>query len=38
VYALVDQYAQFVLDAETYAQPVEVRKERIDVVVSLRTW
>jgi len=35
VYALVDQYAQLVLDALRYAQPVEVGKERSDVVVVL---
>ena len=34
--ALVDQYAQLVLDALRYAQPLEVGKERSDVVVTLR--
>jgi len=33
--ALVNQYAQLVLDALRYAQPVEVGKERSDVVVVL---
>jgi len=32
----VNQYAQLVLDALRYAQPVEVGKERSDVVVALR--
>jgi len=31
VYALVDQYAELVLDALRYAQPVEVGNERSDV-------
>jgi len=35
--ALVNQYAQLVLDALRYAQPVEVGKEQSDVVVALRT-
>jgi len=35
MYALVDQYAQLVLDALRYAQPVEVCKKRSDVVVAL---
>jgi len=35
MYALVDQYAQLVLDALRYAQPVEVCKKRSDVVVVL---
>jgi len=35
MYALVDQYAQLVLDALRYAQPVEVGKKRSDVVVAL---
>ena len=30
-----NQYAQLVLDALRYAQPVEVGKERSDVVVAL---
>ena len=34
--ALVNQYAQLVLDALRYAQSVEVGKERSDVVVALR--
>jgi len=34
--ALVNQYAQLVLDALRYAQPVEVGKEWSDVVVALR--
>jgi len=34
--ALVNQYAQLVLDALRYTQPMEVRKERTDVVVALR--
>ena len=32
----MDQYAQLVLDVLRYAQPVEVGKERSDVVVALR--
>jgi len=36
VFALVDQYAQLVLDALRYVQPVEVGKEWSDVVVVLR--
>ena len=36
MYALVDQYAQLVLDALRHAQPVEVGKERSDVIVVLR--
>ena len=37
--ALVNQYAQLVLDALRYAQPVEVGKERSDVVtLSLSRW
>jgi len=35
VYALVVQYAQLELDALRYAQPVDVHKERSDVVVAL---
>jgi len=35
--ALVNQYAQLVLDAQRYSQPVEVSKERSDVVVALRS-
>jgi len=34
--ALVNQYAQLVLDVLRYVQPVEVGKERSDVVVALR--
>ena len=34
--ALINQYAQLVLDALRYAQPVEVGKEQSDVVVALR--
>jgi len=33
--AVVNQYAQLVLDVLRYAQPVEVGKERSDVVVVL---
>jgi len=32
----VNQYAQLVLDALRYAQPVEVGKERSDLVMVLR--
>jgi len=37
VNALVNQYAQLVLDALRYAQPVEVGKERSDVVAHCQT-
>jgi len=33
--APVNQYAQLVLDALRYTQPMEVRKEQSDVVVAL---
>ena len=36
MYALVDQYAQLVLDALRNAQPVQGGEERSDVIVVLR--